>query len=163
MSRSALARCAALALTSWLVLPPPLVAQTQPGPFRVQLHVSADEALKARVTGRLTAAVQPLPDVVLVERNPEYVLSLVILPTTTGGFAVSVALMNVHTDEALDAFAQLWGLGDATAERLRDVFRGSGALVDQRVVIGADLDTLATDVVSTLSADTLARARQFRR
>lgn len=146
-----------------LLPPPPAGAQAPPDRFRVQLHVSAEDALKTRMTAQLTAAAQPLRDVLLTERNAEYVLSVVILPTTAGGFAMSVAVMNVHTDETLDTLARLWGMSDAASGRLRDVFRGSGALVDQRVVIGSDLGTLARDVVATLDADTLARARQSRR
>ncbi|MGE0443636.1 MAG: hypothetical protein AB7P99_00300 [Vicinamibacterales bacterium] len=132
----------------------------QPAPARVQLHVGGDPDLRQPALTHLRAALQPTRDIVLVDREPEYVLSVIVLPIASGGFALSAAALSAHTGASLAALANLWGLGAPVAERMAATFRGQGALLDQRVLTGPELEPLCGDVARAFAADTLARARK---
>ena len=151
----------AMAAVVLLLASVPSAAQEAP-PVRVQVHVGGDPQLRARAATLLRSELQPLPNVTVSERDAEYVLSVVVLPIASTGFAVSAAVMNVQTDASLTALARLWGLDDTAAGRLRTMFKGNGALVDQRVLTGPDLAALCRDVVTAFAADTLDRARRAR-
>ena len=131
----------------------------QPSPATVRLHVGGDPLLRPRVTAYLRAALQPARAVVVVERDAEYVLSVIVLPVASGGFAVSTAALSAHTDERLTARARAWGLDAGEAERVREAFRGSGVLLDQRVLTGPDLEILCRDAAGAFVTDTLAGTR----
>jgi hypothetical protein len=132
----------------------------QPARARVQLHVGGDPDLRQPALTHLRAALQPSRDIVLVERDPEYVLSVIVLPIASGGFAVSAAALSAHTEASLAALANGWGIGAPAAERMAATFRGQGALLDQRVLTGPELEPLCGDVARALATDTIARARK---
>src|SRR5215218_4842569 len=85
-------------------------AQATRQPLRVQLHVAAEATLKPSALGYLTAALRPAIDVVITDRDADYVLSAVILPTTEGGYAVSTVVMNVYSERRLADFSARWEL-----------------------------------------------------
>lgn len=138
-------------------------AQTPPPAFRVQLHVAADESIRPVALAALRAALQPVRDVELSDRDAEYILSVVVFRTATDGFAASLVMMTVHTRPSLEEIARLWGLDAATRMRLVTLFNGTGALLDQRMLNGADLVTLSGDIARTIDVDILAAQRRFRR
>ena len=127
--------------------------------FRVQVHGGGDPILREKVVSGVTRALQPVADVEVVSRDPEYFVSVIVFQAAGGGYVMSMAVLNVHTDEALSNFAQMWGVDEATRQRMLAVFRGSGALVDQRIVTGVDLDVMCADIARALDADTLATRR----
>lgn len=150
-----------LALT--LLAAPSLArAQAAPPPFRVQLHVAADESLRPAAFAALRAALQPVRDIALSERDAEYIISVVVFRTAADGFAASLVVMTVHTRPSLEEIARLWGLDAATRMRLVTLFNGTGALLDQRMLNGADLTTLSDDIARTIDVDILAAQRRFR-
>jgi hypothetical protein len=157
VNRCSAAVAAALALA--LLFPAAARAQEKM-PARVQVHVGGDPALRERTAGCLQSALESSPDIVVAERDAEYVLSLIVLPIASGGFAMSAAVLSAHTDASLRALARLWALDDQAAERMRAVFRGAGALLDQRVLTGPDADALCRDVAAAFAVDTLARLRK---
>jgi hypothetical protein len=130
--------------------------------IRIQVHVGAEgaprEAMLACLTRDLTAA----RGVAIVDRDAEYVLSVVLVPTTAGGYAASMAAMNVYTDVSLENLARSWAVDQDVRRRVRAAFRGAGALVDQRVLTAGDLESLCHDVARAFDADTLAPARRSR-
>jgi hypothetical protein len=146
---------------------PAVSAAAQPAPavqippqFRVRLHVSAAETTRTAALAALTAALRPVRDVDLTERDPDYILSLVILPISTGGYAVSIAAMNVHSEAALGAFAGQLPLGETDRARLIGRFKGAGALIDQRVATGGDVAVLCADIAAAFNTDTLGPLRR---
>ena len=156
-------RFTALVLTSTcLVAAPRAAAQTAAPPFRVQLHVSGDDAVRAEALAHLTSALQRVRDVELTARDGEYVLSLVIVPTTAGGYAASFTVMTIYTAVALGNIAERVGVPAAARERFTAQFTGAGALLDQRVLTAADLNALCADAAGALNADVLGRERRFR-
>jgi hypothetical protein len=110
----------------------------------------------------LTSDLSAAPGVALAERDADYVLSVVLVPTTAGGYAASMAAMNVYTDLALENLARSWGAGDDLRRRVRATFRGAGALADQRVLTAGNLDALCHDISRAFDADTLAPVRRSR-
>jgi hypothetical protein len=136
-------------------------AQSIP-PFRLRLHVSTDEARKTTALAALTAALAPVRDIEITDRDADYVLSLVVLPAGADGYAVSAIVMNVHTETSLDARGRQWGMRDADRQQMVTLFKGAGALLDQRVVTGPDLAALCGDIARSLSADILEPQRRFR-
>jgi hypothetical protein len=151
-----------LALT--LLAPPALVQGQATAPaFRVQLHVAADESIRPAALAALRAALQPVRDIELSERDAEYILSVVVFRTAADGFAASLVMMSVHTRPSLEELARLWRLDAATRMRLVTLFNGTGALLDQRMLNGADLATLSGDLARAVDVDILAAQRQFRR
>lgn len=144
-----------------LLAPVPTAAQAI-SPFRVRLHVSADDGRKTAALAGLASALRPIRDIEVTDRDADYVLSLVILPVSTGGFVVSVLVMNVHTEATVDARARAWGMREADRQQMIALFKGSGALLDQRVVTGPDLVTLCGDIALAFSADTLEPQRRLR-
>jgi hypothetical protein len=149
----------AAALAVGLLFPAAARAQ-QKTPARVQVHVGGDPALRERTADCLHSALESSRDIVAADRDAEYVLSLVVLPIASGGFAMSVAVLSAHSDASLGALARLWGLDEQAAERMRAMFRGAGALLDQRVLTGPDADALCRDVATAFAVDTLARLRK---
>ena len=137
-------------------------AQTAAPPFRVQLHVSGDETVRTDALARLTSALRGVRDIELTARDGEYVLSLVIVPTTAGGYAASATVMTVYTESALGDIAARVGVAAAARERFVAQFTGAGALLDQRVLTAVDLATLCSDAAGALNADVLGRERRFR-
>jgi hypothetical protein len=137
-------------------------AQTTRPPLRVQLHVAAEEAVKTSAIGYLTAALRPVTDVEITNRDADYVLSLMILPTIEGGYAISTVVMNVYSDRRLDELSTRWQLTPAAGERLRGVFKGTGALLDQRVRTGPNLQSLCDDIARGVDADVFAIERRAR-
>jgi hypothetical protein len=141
----------------------PIPAVAQGGsPFLLRLHVSADEGRKTTALAALTAALAPVRDIELTDRDADYVLSLVVLPAGTGGYAISVIVMHVHTETSLDARGRQWGMGEADRKQMVALLKGAGALLDQRVVTGPDLAALCSDIARALSADILEPQRRFR-
>jgi hypothetical protein len=128
----------------------------------VQLHVAAEAAIKPSAIGYLTAVLRPVADVEIVDRDADYVLSLVILPTTPSGYAISAIVMHVYTEQRIDELSARWGLTTAAREGARGVFNGAGALLDQRVLTGPDLKTLCDDVARSVNADVFAGERRAR-
>jgi hypothetical protein len=137
-------------------------AQGSAQPFRVQLHVSADETIKTQALAQLTATLQRVRDIELTARDGEYVLSLVIVRTTAGGYAASAAIMTLYTARSLTGIANRLGANPASRDQLIAQFTGAGALVDQRVLTAADLNALCDDAAGALNADVLGRERRFR-
>ena len=112
--------------------------------------------------GYLTAALRPVKDLEITERDADYVLSAVILPTTGGGYAISTVVMNVYSERRLDDLATRWALAPAVRDRLRGVFKGAGALLDQRVRTGPSLQSLCDDIARGVDADVFALERRVR-
>jgi hypothetical protein len=140
----------------------PAGAQAVPDAIRVQLHVAGDAATRATVTSELTRRLEQDRSIELIERDGEFVLSVLVLPVSTGGYAVSIATMNVYTPTALQRMAREWG-GDASLlEHLRAQFSGAGALVDQRVLTGPDLAALSDNIAAGFTIDILGPVRRAR-
>jgi hypothetical protein len=139
-----------------------LSAQTTSQPLRVQLHVAAEATVKSSAIGYLTAALRPATDVEITDRDADYVLSLVILPMTQGGYAISTVVMHVYTERQIDEMSARWELTPVAQERARAVFSGAGALLDQRVLTGPDLPALCNDVARAVNADVFAAERRAR-
>jgi hypothetical protein len=122
--------------------------------IRIQVHVGAEgaprEAMLACLTRDLTAA----RGVAIEDRDAEYELSVVLVPTTAGCYSASMSAMNVYTDMS--------AVDQDVRRRVRAAFRGAGALVDQRVLTAGDLESLCHDVARAFDADTLAPARRSR-
>jgi hypothetical protein len=153
---------ASAAILGFLLWPSAARAQAAAQPFRVQLHVSGDEAIKTQALAQLTRTLQRVRDIELTARDGEYVLSLVIVRTTTGGYAASAAIMTVYTARSLGDIASRLGASPASRDQLIAQFTGAGALLDQRVLTSADLNTLCDDAAGALNADVLGRERRFR-
>jgi hypothetical protein len=153
---------AVLGLVVLAAAPRIVTAQDAVEPFRVQLHVSADEAVKAAALSSLSITLQRVRDIDLTARDGEFILSLVIVPTTAGGFAASATMMTVYTDRTLGDIAARLGMPAASRDRLVAQFRGAGALLDQRVLTAASLEALCADIAGVVNADVLARERRFR-
>ena len=138
-------------------------AQDRPnGRFRVQVHVGAEDRLRASASNLLSQSLQAIKDVTLATEDVDYVLSVVVMPVTNGGYALSVAVMNVYSERALDGFAQLWQIPVAARAKFKATLKGAGALVDQRAQTGPDLAELCRGVVSAFDLETLGTARKFR-
>jgi hypothetical protein len=137
-------------------------AQTTRQPLRVQLHVAAEETLKSSALGYLAAALRPATDVVITDRDADYVLSVMILPTTEGGYAISTVVMNVYSERRLADLSARWELTPDVRERLLAVFKGAGALLDQRVRTGPSLQALCDDIARGVDADVFAIERRVR-
>jgi hypothetical protein len=152
-------RVAAFAALALGLAPASAPAQQPTPPAAVQLHVGGDPELRARASSYLRVALQPSREIAVVERDGEYVLSVIVLPIASGGFALSAAALSAHTDARLTALAGLWNLEAAAAERMRATFRGTGALLDQRVLTGPDLEALCRDVAGAFVTDTVGRTR----
>jgi hypothetical protein len=153
---------ALIALVVLSVAPRAVTAQTALEPFRVQLHVSADVAVKTAALSSLSIALQRVRDIDVTARDGEFVLSVVVVPTTAGGFAASATMMAVYTDRALADIAARLALPAASRDQLVAQFKGAGALLDQRVLTAANLDSLCADIAGAVDADILARERRFR-
>lgn len=139
-----------------------VTAQTTTQPLQVQLHVAAEANIKSSALGYLTAVLRLVADVEISERDADYVLSLVILPMSPGGYAVSAVVMNVYSDRRLEELSQRWSLSQNERDRVRAVFKGAGALLDQRVITGPDLKTLCDDVARGVNTDVFATERRAR-
>jgi len=144
-----------------IAFPVPAPAQTTVR-FRVQLHVSADDSIKDAALAALRTAVQPIRDVEIADRDAEYIVSLVILRTLGDSYVASLAVMNVHTERAVQQLAAAWQVGPDTAQRMTAMFKGAGALLDQRILTGPDLTLVCADVATALNTDILAPARRVR-
>ena len=112
-----------------LLCPSQAGAQVVAQPFRVQLHVSADETIKTPALAQLTATLQRVRDVELTARDGEYVLSLVIVRTTTGGYAASAAIMALYTAQSLTDIASRLGASPAADGQLVVVPFSSGEVL----------------------------------
>lgn len=152
-------RLAALVALTLGLAPAVVRAQQPTPPAAVQLHVGGDPELRARASSYLRMALQPARDITIVERDGEYVLSVIVLPIGSGGFALSAAALSARTEAGLTALASLWNLEATAAERMRATFRGTGALLDQRVLTGPDLEALCRDVAGAFVTDTVGRTR----
>ena len=108
----------------------------------------------------LTRDLRAAPSVTLTERDADYLLSVVLLPTTSGSYVASVAAMSLYTDTALENLSRSWTASEDVRRRVRSAFRGTGALVDQRVLTGDSLDALCHDIARAFGAETLAPARK---
>jgi hypothetical protein len=141
--------------------PAPALAQN-PAPFRVQVHMGGDPALRGDAYAALVEGMQAARDVTVVDRNPEYIVSVLLVRTAGDTLTASVTTLSVHTADALMVTAQQWGLDSVAQQRLVAMFRGSGALADQRLFNGPALAPLAADIARAFVADTLAEPRRLR-
>jgi hypothetical protein len=108
----------------------------------------------------LSRDLRAAPSVTLADRDADYLLSVVLLPTTSGSYVASVAAMRLYTDTALENLSRSWTASEEVRRSVRAAFRGTGALVDQRVLTGESLDGLCHDIARAFDAETLAPARK---
>jgi hypothetical protein len=148
-----------LALTLVPCAAAPATAQPAPA-FHVQLHVSGDRPTRDAALEALTGAERAIRDVQIVERDGEYVVSLLVLRTAGDTFVASMVVMNAHTQPALAALGARWQLDVTQQERLVSMFKGSGALMDQRILTGADLAALCRDAIAALDTELLQPLRR---
>jgi hypothetical protein len=70
--------------------------------------------------------------------------------------------MTVYTARTLANISDSIGVPTGARDRFMAQFTGAGALLDQRVLTAADLNTLCADAAAALDADVLGRERRFR-
>ena len=135
------------------------LAQTDPA-FRVQLHAGGEASLRTRLVWAIEAALRPIRDVDVVPQDADYIVSAVTLPAPGSSLVMSLVVLNVHTERSLTNLAIVWNLEGEARDRLRATFRGSGALLDQRILTGTSIEALAGDVARILNADILQPLRR---
>ena len=129
--------------------------------LRVRVHVSAEPRLKSQIEGYVKADLAGLRELQVTDNDPDVIVSLQALPTSAGGYAVSLVAMRVHSERELTSLAATWGIPRESRDRFTVTFKGAGALVDQRVQTGPDLQALCHALANAFAVETLKSIRQL--
>lgn len=151
----------AVAMLVAACVPAPALAQG-PAPFRVQVHVGGDPALRPDAYAAIVSGLQAARDITVVDRNAEYIVSVLLVRTAGDSLTASVTALSVHTPEAIENAARQWGVEPIAQQRIVAMFRGTGVLADQRLFSGPALAPLAGDIARAFATDTLAEPRKLR-
>jgi hypothetical protein len=118
--------------------------------------------LRPDIARELARGLAAITDLEVTDRQFNYVLSVVVVPTNLDTYVVSFTVMSVYDAVALHNVSLGWEMTEISRERFKAAFVGTGVLVDQRAQVGSNLRDLSDDIVRAIDADILGPRRQRR-
>ena len=107
MTRRVCAAAILLVLTLFAIPLAPSAQSRQP--FRIQVHAGGDPMLRERVVSGVSSALKPVVDVEVVSRDPDYVVSVIVLPAIDVGLVTTWNMTVGRKNEKLAAIG-LWSM-----------------------------------------------------
>jgi hypothetical protein len=135
-------------------------SQTSKSTFRVKLEISGNDNIKTEVSSYLSRELRALNDVVLVDDNPHYLISIVAVevPSLSGyktGVNLSVVVLKIFPNKWLDIW--IMKLPDASKKGILDYTSNLYYFIDHSTIGGSsdDLQSMCKKIVATFDNETL--------